>query len=205
MQPASPGAPTNHETLVPRQIASTARGVGKPYAACPRPVARARACRRLVTAFNVLRAITTGREKARAGSCPGRTVEEKSVTNLNSTGILACQAVACLLPLFASWIAGSASFSRPIDASCVGRPAQRRAGAGTARSLRGGRPVQLDLTELVSADVAGIEALQRLRGQGATLFGAPGYIQLKLDSPSGNAASAPLPKNKPKEKAAQKD
>jgi len=65
--------------------------------------------------------------------------------------------------------------------------------------------IHVDLTELVSADVAGIEALQRLRGQGATLFGAPGYIQLKLDSPSGNAASAPLPKNKPKEKAAQKE
>ena len=46
----------------------------------------------------------------------------------------------------------------------------------------GGAPLELDLTELVSADVAGIEALQRLRGQGATLVGAPGYLQLKLDS-----------------------
>lgn len=55
-------------------------------------------------------------------------------------------------------------------------------------------PVQLDLTDLVSADAAGIEALQRLRGQGATLSGAPGYIQLKLDSPAENAASAPRPK-----------
>ena len=53
-------------------------------------------------------------------------------------------------------------------------------------------PVQLDLTELVSVDVAGIEALQRLRGAGATLIGAPGYLQLKLDSHTG-ATAAPLP------------
>jgi hypothetical protein len=51
-------------------------------------------------------------------------------------------------------------------------------------------PIQLDLTDLVSADPAGIEALQRLRGQGATLYGAPGYIQLKLDSPAGHEVTA---------------
>ena len=45
-------------------------------------------------------------------------------------------------------------------------------------------PLEIDLTELVSADVAGIEALQRIRGNGARLVGVPGYIQLKLDSPS---------------------
>jgi hypothetical protein len=50
--------------------------------------------------------------------------------------------------------------------------------------------IQLDLTDLVSADPAGIEALQRLRGQGATLYGAPGYIQLKLDSPAGHEVTA---------------
>ena len=54
-------------------------------------------------------------------------------------------------------------------------------------------PIQLDLTDLVSADPAGIEALQRLRGQGATLYGAPGYIQLKLDSPAGHEAGARQP------------
>jgi hypothetical protein len=43
--------------------------------------------------------------------------------------------------------------------------------------------LELDLTELVSADTAGIEALQRLRDLGATLMGAPRYLQLKLDSP----------------------
>jgi hypothetical protein len=51
------------------------------------------------------------------------------------------------------------------------------------------RPLELDLTDLVSADVAGIEALQRIRGTGVRLVGAPGYIQLKLDSPAGGAAS----------------
>ena len=49
----------------------------------------------------------------------------------------------------------------------------------------------LDLTDLMSADVPGIEALQRVRGQGATLAGTPGYIQLKLDSAGGPAIVAP--------------
>jgi hypothetical protein len=43
-------------------------------------------------------------------------------------------------------------------------------------------PLELDLTDLVSVDPAGIETLQRLRTKGATLVGTPGYIQLKLDS-----------------------
>jgi len=44
--------------------------------------------------------------------------------------------------------------------------------------------LQVNLTDLVSADAAGIEALQRIRDRGATIIGAPGYIQLKLDLPS---------------------
>jgi len=44
--------------------------------------------------------------------------------------------------------------------------------------------LQLDLTDLVSADVAGLEALQRARARGALLIGVPGYIQLKLDTPA---------------------
>lgn len=40
---------------------------------------------------------------------------------------------------------------------------------------------ELDLTDLASADGAGIEALQRARSKGATLVGTPGYIQLKID------------------------
>ena len=47
-------------------------------------------------------------------------------------------------------------------------------------------PLELDLAELMSADMAGIEALRRLRADGAHLVGAPGYIQLKLESPVGN-------------------
>ena len=43
-------------------------------------------------------------------------------------------------------------------------------------------PIELDLTDLVSADAAGIDALQRLRSKGARLVGAPGYLQMKLDS-----------------------
>ena len=45
----------------------------------------------------------------------------------------------------------------------------------------GERLVHIDLTELVSADDAGIEALQRVRTNGATLVGTPGYIQLQID------------------------
>jgi anti-anti-sigma regulatory factor len=41
--------------------------------------------------------------------------------------------------------------------------------------------IEIDLTDLASADNAGIEALQRARAKGATLVGTPGYIQLKLD------------------------
>jgi hypothetical protein len=45
-----------------------------------------------------------------------------------------------------------------------------------------GGPISLDLTELVSTDAAGIEALSRIRDQGAMITGAPTYIQLRLDS-----------------------
>jgi hypothetical protein len=51
-------------------------------------------------------------------------------------------------------------------------------------------PLALDLSDVVSVDVAGIEALQRVRAGGATLVGAPGYIQLKLDSTTGGPAPA---------------
>jgi ABC-type transporter Mla MlaB component len=44
-------------------------------------------------------------------------------------------------------------------------------------------PLHVDLTDLVSIDAAGVEALQRVRAQGAILQGVPGYIRLKLDSP----------------------
>ena len=65
----------------------------------------------------------------------------------------------------------------------------------TACAYRG--PVDLDLSELVSADAAGIDALQRVRGQGASLVGTPGYIQLKIDSVAGGPAAVPPRPPKP--------
>lgn len=46
----------------------------------------------------------------------------------------------------------------------------------------GAGALELNLTDLSSADNAGIEALQRVRRKGAVLVGTPGYIQLKIDS-----------------------
>ena len=43
-------------------------------------------------------------------------------------------------------------------------------------------PVELDLTDLVSADSGGIEALRRIRDAGTPLVGAPGYIRMRIDS-----------------------
>jgi ABC-type transporter Mla MlaB component len=54
-----------------------------------------------------------------------------------------------------------------------------------------GGALDLDLSDLVSADAAGVEALQRVRGQGATLVGTPGYIQMKIDSPATGPAAVP--------------
>ncbi len=44
------------------------------------------------------------------------------------------------------------------------------------------RPLELDLSELLSADAAGFEALQRIQARGASLVCVPGYIQLQLES-----------------------
>jgi len=51
--------------------------------------------------------------------------------------------------------------------------------------------LDLDLTELVSADVAGIEALQRVRSVGGSLYNVPVYLQMKLDSPTGAPTALP--------------
>src|SRR3954462_7415416 len=55
-----------------------------------------------------------------------------------------------------------------------------------------GGPLDVDLADLINADAAGIEALQRIRAAGVRLLAAPGYIQLKLDS-----ASQPAPRTSP--------
>jgi hypothetical protein len=59
-------------------------------------------------------------------------------------------------------------------------------------------PIELDLSDLVSADAVGIDALQRLRSLGVTPVGASGYLQLKLDSPAQRPVAAPPPKAGPK-------
>lgn len=48
--------------------------------------------------------------------------------------------------------------------------------------------VQLDLSDLVSADAAGMDALRRMRARGASLVSVPGYIQMKLQSSFEDAA-----------------
>ena len=49
--------------------------------------------------------------------------------------------------------------------------------------------IEIDLTDLLSADPAGIEALQRIRRNGATLSVIPGYIQLQLHTAADPRAS----------------
>jgi len=53
-------------------------------------------------------------------------------------------------------------------------------------------PAELDLTDLVSADPGGIEALRRIRDAGTSLVGAPGYIRLRIDA-SEDTPVDPLP------------
>lgn len=48
--------------------------------------------------------------------------------------------------------------------------------------------VRLDLTDLLSADPVGLEALRRLSEKGADLIGVPEYIQLKLETMMREAA-----------------
>jgi hypothetical protein len=50
------------------------------------------------------------------------------------------------------------------------------------QACQGAGAVTLDLTDLVSADAAGLDALYRIRLRGARMVGASGYIQLRLDS-----------------------
>ncbi len=56
--------------------------------------------------------------------------------------------------------------------------------------LEAGRPLQLDLSDLISVDAAGVETLLRMHAQGVRLVGVPGYIQLKLGLPPGQPSTA---------------
>ena len=51
----------------------------------------------------------------------------------------------------------------------------------------------LDLSDLLSADAAGLEALQRVQARGAALVGVPGYIQLQLESSRARRGTAGTP------------
>jgi hypothetical protein len=68
---------------------------------------------------------------------------------------------------------------------CVVRLAGRLTSAQVPELLRafeGCGSIELNLSDLMSADAAGTETLRRIRGAGATLIGTNGYIQLKLDA-----------------------
>jgi hypothetical protein len=45
-------------------------------------------------------------------------------------------------------------------------------------------PLKLDLSDLVSVDAAGLDALHRVQARGATLVSVPEYIRLQLESAS---------------------
>ena len=53
--------------------------------------------------------------------------------------------------------------------------------------------LELDLSDLVSADAAGLEALHRVQARGALLVGVPGYIQLQLSSSRRRGRGFPEP------------
>ena len=59
-------------------------------------------------------------------------------------------------------------------------------------------PAELDLTDLVSADSGGIEALRRIRDAGTSLVGAPGYIRLRVDSVETSPPPTPADPHPPK-------
>jgi hypothetical protein len=57
-------------------------------------------------------------------------------------------------------------------------------------------PAELDLAELLSADVGGIEALRRIRDAGTALVGAPGYIKMKIEASEDSAADRHSPRGR---------
>jgi hypothetical protein len=57
-------------------------------------------------------------------------------------------------------------------------------------------PAELDLAELLSADVGGIEALRRIRDAGTALVGAPGYIKMKIESSEDSTADRHSPRGR---------
>ena len=72
-------------------------------------------------------------------------------------------------------------------------------GAGessTASDTADTEPAELDLAELLSVDVGGIEALRRIRDAGTALVGAPGYIKMKIEASEDSAADRHSPRGR---------
>ena len=63
----------------------------------------------------------------------------------------------------------------------AGRLAEAQAGAFLEACAGAGASPVLDLTDLVSADAVGFDALLRMQAQGARLVGLPEYMRLKLE------------------------
>ena len=63
----------------------------------------------------------------------------------------------------------------------AGRLAAAQAGAFLEACAAAGTAPVLDLTDLVSADAVGLDALLRMQAQGARLVGLPEYMRLKLE------------------------
>ena len=63
----------------------------------------------------------------------------------------------------------------------AGRLAAAQTGAFLEACAAAGAAPVLDLTDLVSADAVGLDALLRLQAQGARLVGLPEYMRLELE------------------------
>ena len=63
----------------------------------------------------------------------------------------------------------------------AGRLAEAQAGAFLEACAAAGAAPVLDLTDLVSADAVGLDALLRMRAKGARFVGLPEYMRLKLE------------------------
>lgn len=68
-----------------------------------------------------------------------------------------------------------------------------------------GRPLRIDLTELISADAVGIEALLRVREMGAVLDSVPEYLHLKIESLARDRPPRPVLAHRAKEERTREE
>lgn len=73
----------------------------------------------------------------------------------------------------------------------AGRLAESHTGAFLEACAGAGSAPLLDLTDLVSADAVGLDALLRVQAQGARLVGLPEYMRLKLELLVGEGEGRP--------------